>query len=219
MDLRNGSSFQNYENYLAVDVLVAFPNYNLAFHIHTDASNYQMGAIVIQQKRPVVYWSCKLTETQQNQHTLEKELLSLVMVLKELHSMLLGTELFVYTDHKNSTFATLNCCRFLYWHFYMEEYGTNILYHPVKYNFIANTFLQLLHCDVLPIPVGDNTPVVLLEFTSKGLNISNDPDLLECFLNLPLPKMAETNPVNFVWIHSQQNITTKLATKVAKYPD
>ncbi len=70
-----------------------------------------------------------------------------------------------------------------------------------------------------PIPVGENAPVVLFYFTSRCLDISDDPDLLECFINLPLPKIAETNPVDFAWIHLQQNIGTELATKAAKYPD
>ncbi len=100
----------------------------------------------------------------------------------------------------------------------MEEYGPTILYHPGKKNVIANTFLRLPCRDVLPIPVGENAPVVLLDFTSKGLD-SDDPDLLECFLNLPLPKLADTNPVDFAWIHTQQNTGTALATKAAKYSD
>ncbi len=70
-----------------------------------------------------------------------------------------------------------------------------------------------------PIPVGENAPVLLLDFASKGLDISDNSDLLKCFLNLPLPKLTETNPVNFVWIHTQQNTGTELITKAAKYPD
>ena len=109
----------------------------------------------------------------------------------------------------------LNYCCILRWQLFMEKYGPTVLYHPGKKNVIADTFSRLPCCDVLPIPVGENAPVVLLDFTSEGLNISNDPD----FLNLPLPKVAETNPMNFAWIHSQQNIGTELATKAAKYRD
>ncbi|KAL7467128.1 hypothetical protein ACHAXS_007498 [Conticribra weissflogii] len=160
-----------------------------------------------------MYWSRKLTNTQQNYHTMEKELLSIIMILKEFRPMLLGAELFIYTNHKNLTFTTLNCWSVLCWQLYVEEYDPTILYHPGKKNVITHTFSHLPCCDVLPIPMGRNAPVVLLDFTSKGLDISYDPDLLEFFLNLPLPKVAETNPVDFAWMHAQQNIGTELATQ------
>ncbi len=71
---------------------------------------------------------------------------------------------------------------------------------------------------MLPIPVGVHVSVVLFNFTSKGLDISNDSDLLECFLNLPSYDIAENNPIDFEWIQTQQNIGTELATKAAKNP-
>ncbi|KAL7461283.1 hypothetical protein ACHAXS_001705 [Conticribra weissflogii] len=74
-------------------------------------------------------------------------------------------------------------------------------------------------CDVLPILVGENVSFVLFNLTSKGLEISNDPDLLECFLNLPLPNGAEKNPVDLAWVLNQQNKCTELATKATKYPN
>ncbi len=148
---------------------------------------------------------------------MEKHLLSIVMVLEEFHSMLLGTVLFMYTDHKNLTFTTLNCHHVLFWHLYMEEYCPTILYYSIKKNVIADTFSRLPCYDVLPIPVGENAHVILFNFTSKGLGISDDPYLLDCFLNLPLPDVAENTPVNLMWIYIQQNIGTKLATKAAWY--
>ncbi len=63
---------------LAADVLMAYPNHNILFHTCMDVSDYQIGTIIIHQQCPIAYWSCKLTETQQNYHTVEKELLSIV---------------------------------------------------------------------------------------------------------------------------------------------
>ncbi len=41
--------------------------------------------------------------------------------------------------------------------------------------------------------------------------------LLDCFLDFPLPNVTENNPVDFGWIHKQQNIGNELATKAIKY--
>ncbi len=66
--------------------------------------------------------------------------------------------------------------------------------------------------------MGENPPFVLFNFISKGLHISEETDLLDCFLNLLLPNVAENNSVNLKWIHTQQIISTELATKAPNHP-
>ncbi len=86
--------------------------------------------------------------------------------------------------------------------FIVEESDPNILYPPGAKNAVENTFSSLPCCDVLPTSDWENASVVHYNFTSKGLNISNDYELLECFLNIPLPDIAKNNPEDFKWIHT-----------------
>lgn len=84
--------------------MLAFPKFGEEFEIHTDASDYQLGAAVMQNGRPIAFYSRKLSSAQRNYTTGEREMLSIVETLKEFRNILLGQKLRIFTDHRNLTF-------------------------------------------------------------------------------------------------------------------
>ena len=60
------------------EVLLAYPDFNAPFEIHTDASKLKIGAVISQKVKPIAFYSRKMNSAQQNYTTTEKELLSIV---------------------------------------------------------------------------------------------------------------------------------------------
>ena len=136
-------AFQLMKKIISKNALLAYPDFNEEFVIHTDASDYQLGAVISQKGRPIAFYSRKLRPEQTRYTTTEKELLSIVETLKEFRNILLGMKIVVYTDHKNLTCRNFNTDRVMRWRLILEEYGPELRYIKGERNIVADTLSRL----------------------------------------------------------------------------
>ena len=99
-------AFDTLKRAVGQDMVLRFPDFSLPFRVEvvTDASLDGLGAVLLQQGRPVAFMSKKLTSAERNYHTGEQELLAVVQALRDWRCYLEGQPFVVKTDHKPLTF-------------------------------------------------------------------------------------------------------------------
>ena len=157
-------AFDDIKRVMSKETLLHYPDFNKTFEIHTDASNYQLGAVITQDNKPIAFYSRRLRDGQHNYTTTERELLAIVETLKEFRTILLGQKIKIFTDHKNLTFSQFNTERVMRWRMVLEEYGPELVYIKGHDNVVADALSRL---DLLtePDPI-ENTDVKLHDFTN-----------------------------------------------------
>ncbi len=125
------------------------PKYKI--FVTTDASDIASGAVLSfgetwEIVRPIAYDSCSFKDAELNYPVHKKELLAIIRALKKWKYDLLGTEFYVYTDHK----TLLNfhtqwdlSCRQARWMKFLSIYDCKFIYVKGEANSVANTLSRL----------------------------------------------------------------------------
>ena len=102
---KESEAFENLKQLLTSAPVLSLPRDDLPVSIETDASDYQIGVVLMQthedgEKHPVGYWSRTLQPAERNYSTTEKECLALVWSCQILRPYLEGRHFTAYTDHQ-----------------------------------------------------------------------------------------------------------------------
>lgn len=98
------TAFQRLKECLVSAPVLTCPDYNKPFEVHTDASNYGVGAMLTQtidgKEHPIAYMSKSLSAAEKNYSITERETLAVLVALEHWRCYLENGKTFtVYTDH------------------------------------------------------------------------------------------------------------------------
>ena len=94
-------AFEELKMKLAIVSLLALLDFGKTFEIECDASGVGIGGVLIQERRPIVYFSEKLSGPTLNYSVYDKELYALVRSLETWQHYLLPKEFVIHSDHES----------------------------------------------------------------------------------------------------------------------
>ncbi|ROT69037.1 hypothetical protein C7M84_012804 [Penaeus vannamei] len=141
-------SFEQLKQFLSSDPVLAAPDFQKPFILHTDASDLATGAVLLQDDdqgvlHPVAYHSTKLAKHQLAYSTIEKELLGIINAIKKFECYLYGGAhpIQIFTDHNPLTFLEKNKYsnhRLLRWSLSLQPYHLQVKHIKGRDNVVAD---------------------------------------------------------------------------------
>ncbi|KAL2223600.1 UNVERIFIED_CONTAM: Retrovirus-related Pol polyprotein from transposon [Sesamum indicum] len=92
-------AFDNLKKAIVTDPVLALPDMSKPFVVETDASDFALGGVLMQDGHPVAFESRKLKDVERRYSVHEKELLAVVHCLRLWRHYLLGSHFVVRTDN------------------------------------------------------------------------------------------------------------------------
>jgi hypothetical protein len=83
MGVNHQQAFDNVKATIAKEVVLAYPDFTKPFEIYTDASTMQLGAVITQCNKPIVFFSRKLSKTPSKYSVTKTKLLAIVETSQE----------------------------------------------------------------------------------------------------------------------------------------
>lgn len=138
------SVFERLKKALTETPVLAYYQPGKQITLSVDASQYGMGAVILQEGKPLAYSSQSFTETQAKYAQIEKEMLAIVHGCKKFHHYIFGQpEVIIETDHKplQAIFSKpLHRCpqRLQRMRLCLQAYSLNVRYRPGKEQLLSD---------------------------------------------------------------------------------
>jgi arsenate reductase-like glutaredoxin family protein len=86
-------AFDKIKKVIETEVLLSYPDFDKLFHIYTDASDHQLSAFIMKDKKLIAFYSRKISAAQRRYFSTERELSLLLKHARNIRKHFLITQL------------------------------------------------------------------------------------------------------------------------------
>ncbi|KFM71017.1 Transposon Ty3-I Gag-Pol polyprotein, partial [Stegodyphus mimosarum] len=168
------TAFEKLKEALINAPVLKFPEGDENLEIAADASDYAIGAVLMQKGHPLAFFSKTLNATQRNYTATERETLAVLMAVQKFRVHFGKAPVTVFSDHAavGRLYSGKNLTpRLIRWALKLQEYNLIIKYKPGKENNVADALSRIklddegneLKCTVLTSKIIDSRETIIAE--------------------------------------------------------
>ena len=145
--------------------------------LETDASQSGLGAVLLQEGRPISFMSKALTDTQSRYSNIEHEILGMVTGVEHFPQYLFGRQFTLYTDHKPIESLVLKPLvdtspRVQRLMLHLSQYNMNVQYKAGKHLLLSDCLSRLSNPTMQEDDESLNLHVTLIESEDSNCSLS-----------------------------------------------
>jgi len=133
--------FDDLKRRMVTAPILKLPDFGRLFEVHTDASDFAIGVVHMQDGYPVAYESRKLQDRERRYPVHEKEMTAIIHCLHVWRHYLIGNPFFVNTDNVAASYFASQpklSVKQPRWQDFLAEFDMSIEYRPGRHNALAD---------------------------------------------------------------------------------